>query len=286
MKENPHPKNIFLKSALIAAAIVSSIFAFQSPAETSALINGLSAFRDKKYEQALMFLEKAERENPGSGEALYYAGPTLFHLNRYADAIAAFRKAEKKDPALKDQLSSYYFALSYYRMKLYCQAQKQFNQAVKFDPRTRLAEKAVGYSRKIEKSYAGGLTAPTVGKFQSLGMELLAGGNPQVALDYFLEAECLTGRLKIPSPKLSAEILFFLAEALLQVKEPAAVLQKFSNDDIQRKIPEIQIQMARAYLEQGDRPKAFELLTRFLREHAENRWAAQARQLLKVLENR
>ena len=82
------------------------------------LLAGARNFRDGHFASALVEFRVAEKLGP-AGDASWYAAACLVRLDRPEDAVEAFADAERRAPAMRDELFDYYRAVACHDARLY-----------------------------------------------------------------------------------------------------------------------------------------------------------------------
>jgi tetratricopeptide (TPR) repeat protein len=85
------------------------------------LLAGASAFREARYDQALVEFKVAHKLGTDP-DVLWYLAATLTHLKRSEEALEMFARAQAQSPAGRDALLDYYEAVASYDAKLYQRA--------------------------------------------------------------------------------------------------------------------------------------------------------------------
>jgi tetratricopeptide (TPR) repeat protein len=150
------------------------------------LFAGAQYFQAGRYTEALVEFRVAERLANDGGPAWYVAA-TLVKLKRPEEALAAFARAEAKDPADRDGLFDYYHALACYDARLYHCADRLLA-----DVGERAGPKIAGQARKVRGDLGPILAkaAPpgAIDWYQAHGLDALGAGQPALAAAYFGEA--------------------------------------------------------------------------------------------------
>lgn len=117
-------------------------------------LNALEEYKDKNYENALYFFDKALKIKPRNADANYYAGICYIELVLNKEALTSLEKVES------DQLSdpvnyNYWLAEANYRNERFEQARHYLNRYLqqKKTPRRNLAEKLTDYIDRAQDFY-------------------------------------------------------------------------------------------------------------------------------------
>lgn len=175
-------------NAAAALLVVSTLLA--TPSERNAgehLVAGASAFREARYEQALVEFRVAQAM--GSSEARPYAAATLVKLGRIDDAIETFDQGEERD----DPLLTYYHALACYEARLYLCADRLLgNVGTRSGPR--VAEQAAKTRAAIAAELAKEPPKASIDWYMNACAERRSGGRAILAVAFCREAVGLAER--------------------------------------------------------------------------------------------
>jgi len=86
------------------------------------LMAGVQAFKDGRYEEALVELRVVANAPDAPPDLAFYLGPTLVQLGRDDEAIDVFLGSK----ASRDELTDFYLGEAYYHLKLYRKARAVF----------------------------------------------------------------------------------------------------------------------------------------------------------------
>src|SRR5262249_44064137 len=108
----------------IAVAVVAAVAPARGDDGGTArhLLAGVRAFKDGRYEEALVELRVGARAPDAPADLAFYLGPTLYKLGRYRDALDVF--VSSSAPA--DALTDFYLGQTYYQLRLYRKARALF----------------------------------------------------------------------------------------------------------------------------------------------------------------
>jgi hypothetical protein len=207
---------------LLAMAWAGTIQASEPPRTTTAhLLEGVRAFREGRFAEALVEFRVVERAPDAPAELAYYLGPTLYKLGRHREALQVFVTSS----APRDALSEFYFGTTLYRLKLYLQARDVFAALAGPALGPRMREGALRYQADIDRLYTSP-PAPTVVDAYAVEVRpALARGELVAAAKLLEEALRVTARLRSPvvSPELAAAIAAVrqAADASLAAGDPA-----------------------------------------------------------------
>jgi len=118
-----------------------------SPTEMEAMKQhqeGTKLMLEKKYQKAILFLNKAVELNPEFKEAYYNLGLSYERLGKYKDAIKNLKEAIKLSP---DDANAYYaLGYVYYQKKKNKQAVEAFENAARLKPKNPFTHSKLGYA--------------------------------------------------------------------------------------------------------------------------------------------
>jgi len=152
---------------LLAAALLTPTLALGLPVSASAdtpqaeadvlVAQGVLAYDDRDYDNALAILKKALTYEAKHPRALYYTGLTYLALKQPADAVTALeaaRQLQPSDPAITFQLGVAYFTAGRYD-----DATPLLEQAFTTDPSTENLGYYVGLGRYRQRDYKQAIDA-------------------------------------------------------------------------------------------------------------------------------
>jgi tetratricopeptide (TPR) repeat protein len=137
-----------LQLSSLAATIIVALAASgdQEPSRTTRhLLDGVRAFREGRFAEALVEFRVVERAPDAPVELSFYLGPTLYKLGRYKEALEVFLGS----PSPRDEITEFYLGTTYYQLKLFDAARRSFT-ALKGRLGPKLAEAAVRYVQEID----------------------------------------------------------------------------------------------------------------------------------------
>mgnify|MGYP001296138738 CR=1 FL=1 len=133
-------------------ALSTAVFAETPQAEADVLTaQGVLAYDDRHYEQALARLQQALTHDPRHPRALYYAGLTNLALKQPAAAVTALEAARQVQPA--DPAISYQLGVAYFTTGRYDEAAPLLEQGFRTDPTSENLGYYVGLGRYRQKNY-------------------------------------------------------------------------------------------------------------------------------------
>lgn len=152
-----------LLSTLVLVVILSLSIPFSVSAETPQAeadvlaAQGVLAYDERDYENALALFKKALASDAKHPRALYYSGLAHLALKQPADAVTALeaaKQAQPSDPAIASQLGVAYFTAGRYD-----EATPLLEQAYQADPSSENLGYFVGLSRYRQKNYKQAIEA-------------------------------------------------------------------------------------------------------------------------------
>ena len=137
---------------LLTCAQASAAAAEPLQAESDVLIaQGVVAYDEHRYEEALRLLSQAKERNPRDSRGLYYLGLTQLALKHPSEAIAALEAAKQLQPA--DATITYQLGVAYFTAGRYDEATPLLEQAYQANPSSENLGYYVGLSRYRQKNY-------------------------------------------------------------------------------------------------------------------------------------
>jgi FimV-like protein len=249
--------------ALCAAILVFILgVCAEARAEDSAtprhLLLGVRAFKDGRYDEALVELRLVARAPDAPPDLAFYLGPTLYKLKRYDEALAAFVTSR----APPDALTDFYRGETYYQLRLYRKARAVFAGLRARGLGPALDEAANRYAQMVDTAYKTAPTAGSLDYYIAQGLEL-AGRDPALAGEYLDEARQVEA-LATTHPR-HLEILTALAAAWNASGRSQAVVEVLAAEG--SPAPELTWELARAYVAIGDASHARALLETIVKAH-------------------
>lgn len=148
---------LFCVSFIVALTIIGLIPALSSAADTQQaesevlVSQGVVAYDEHRYDDALRLLSRSREFNPLDSRGLYYLGLTHLALKNPSEAVSALeaaRQLQPTDPAIGHQLGVAYFTAGRYD-----DATPLLEQAFKNDPSSENLGYYVGFGRYRQKNY-------------------------------------------------------------------------------------------------------------------------------------
>lgn len=157
---------------------------------------GASAFRDGRYDRALVEFRVAGRLGAG-GEATWYVAAALLKLGRVDEAIEAFDAAEREAPQGRDVVLDFYRASACYEAKLYLTADRLLAQVgEKAGPR--IGQEAARLRERIAALFTQPPAEAVVDWYLAQADLELRAGRRALARALYAEAAALSGRRPTP----------------------------------------------------------------------------------------
>jgi FimV-like protein len=236
------------------------------------LLTGVRAFKDGRYEDALVELRIVARAADAPPDLAFYLGPTLYKLGRHREALAVFATSR----AAPDALTELYLGQTYYQLRLYRKARAVFVGLRNRGLGPVLDEAATRHVDAIDAAYQQAPESVSVEFYLAEGQALIAR-DPVVAAEYLDEARLVEalGRDRAHH----AEILAAVGTAWNAAARPHSVVDVLGADGALS--AEGTWQLARAYVALGDAARARPLLAEITK--ARGAHAADATALLAKL---
>jgi len=133
----------------------------QQPEAVVLISQGILAYDDKRYDEALRLFSDAVKRDPDSVEALYYLG--LIHLAQLQPARAAESLEKARARAPQDPLIAFQLGVAYFTQAQYDKAEPLLTAVFAKQPRLESLGYYVGFMRYRGKDYQGALQAFTTG---------------------------------------------------------------------------------------------------------------------------
>ena len=115
---------------LVSFSIISMSCQREDPSET--LTNGMRAFNNKNYEEALVLFSKAIEMYPYFAEPYCLRARTHYKMENYEEAISDYTECIDYDPNNAD--AYYWRGKAYYYLEDYSNAISSYNKAIELDP--------------------------------------------------------------------------------------------------------------------------------------------------------
>jgi tetratricopeptide (TPR) repeat protein len=154
------------------------------------LFAGARHFREGRFAEALVEFRVADKLSAG-GEAAWYSAASLVRLNRPEDAIVAFTEAERRAPAMRDDLFDYYRAVACHEARLYlCADRLLAGIGDRAGPRIR--DEALQLRRRIEPVLRGEPAKTAIDWYYQRAQQ--SSARPLLAAAYLAEGRALAER--------------------------------------------------------------------------------------------
>jgi hypothetical protein len=209
------------------------------------LIEGVRAFREGRFSEALVEFRIVERAPDAPPELAFYLGPTLYKLGRHREALRVFLASR----AERDALTNFYLATTCYQLRLYRLAREVFAKLHEGGLGPKLAGASARYVIRIDELFSRPVPPGVIDGYLAEARVELERGDPFTG-GAFLE-EALRIHSLTPSRPASRALSATVASAWTA---------------------------ARAYLDAGDRFRARPLLQALA--HVPGAEAAEAQHLL------
>lgn len=140
-----------VRHPLFARSALALLFCASSLAADSLYEQGKHALEAKAYSDAEQYLDRAEKQAPGTTNALALRGKALINLNRFADAEACLRTFLTQHPDSAD--GAYLLAYVLFRENRPADSLAQYTQAARLKRPTADDFKIVGLDYVLLKDY-------------------------------------------------------------------------------------------------------------------------------------
>ncbi len=125
------------------------------------IAQAILAYEEKRYDDALNFIEEALKEDPDNLDALYYTGLVRIAQKRPELAVEVLEKARAKEPTNVYVL--FQLGVAFFVQEQYDRAEPLLNQVFTREPRLDSLGYYVGFMRYRKKDYQGALRAFAAG---------------------------------------------------------------------------------------------------------------------------
>ncbi len=197
-------------------------------AESEVLVaQGVLAYDDHRYDDALRFLSRALELNSRDSRGLYYLGLTQLALKNPTEAISALEAAKQLQPS--DAAVTHQLGVAYFTVGRYDEAHPLLEQAFQADPTSENLGYYVGLGRYRQKNYQGAADALNANKTTDPDVQQLARFYRGLALGVLGLPEQATVELR--QLEATGSNLPFTGQAL-QIQQAIAARQK--TDEPQR----------------------------------------------------
>lgn len=240
----------WLCAAILALGVCTEVRADDGSTPRHLLL-GVRAFKEGRYDEALVELRLVARAPDAPPDLTFYLGPTLYKLRRYDEALAVFVTSR----AAPDALTDFYRGQTYYQLRLYRKARAVFAGLRVRGLGPALDEAAGRYVDAVDAAYNVAASAGSIDYYLAQGFEL-AGRDPVVAGEYLDEARQVEALAT--SHHRHLEIVGALAAAWSASGQPQAVVDLLAAE--RPLAPALTWELARGYAALGDAPHARALL--------------------------
>ncbi|HET7502864.1 MAG TPA: hypothetical protein VFK02_17700 [Kofleriaceae bacterium] len=263
-----------LCTAVVAAAMLGApaVAHAEDGATTRHLLLGVRAFKDGRYDEALVELRLVARAPDAPADLAFYLGPTLYKLARYEEALAVFAGSS----APPDALTDFYRGQTCYKLRLFRKARAVFVGLRARGLGPALDEAAARYVAEVDAAYRTPPAPVAIDYYIAQGLEL-AGSAPVVAAEFLDEARQVEALAA--APHRHGEIIAALAAAWNAAGRAQAAIDVVLAE--RSPAPDASWQLARAYLALGDPAHARPLLDAIARGRGPH--AAEAAALIAKL---
>jgi hypothetical protein len=226
-----------MRALAILLVLATGVATADDTSTTRHLFAGVRAFKEARYEDALVELRVVARAPDAPADLAFYLGPTLYKLARYREALAVFVASR----ATPDALTDFYLGETYYQLRLYRKARGVFAGLRTRGLGPALDEAAGRYVDAVDAAYRTKPDDDVIDYYVDAARDL----EPAVAAQYYDEA-----RLIDDSRHRRDEIAVGLATSWNAAGKPHAVIDALAADPT---LPaEASWQLARAYVAVGD----------------------------------
>jgi tetratricopeptide (TPR) repeat protein len=235
---------------VLLLALAATPAAADAPSTTPRhLLAGVRAFKEGRYEDALVELRVVARAPDAPADLAFYLGPTLYKLGRYREALGVLVTSR----AAPDALTDFYLGQTCFQLRLYRKA-----RAVFAGLRTRglgpaLDEAAARYVDAVDLAYRRPPEPAVIDSYLGTGLGL-AAAEPAIAAEYLDEARLAEALGAAPHRR--DEIAAALGAAGNAAGRPRLVIDALEG----AAAPEPRWQLARAWAAVGDAARARPLL--------------------------
>ena len=218
---------------------------------TRHLLAGVHAFKDGRYEEALVELRVVARAPDAPADLAFYLGPTLYKLTRYREALGVFVTSAMT----RDELTELYLGQTYYQLSLYRKARAVFVGLRARGVGPVIGEAATRYIEAVDAAYQARPDAVVIDAYVDQAREL-APTDPVVAGEIYDEARAVEALAA--AHHRHDEIVAALGATWNAAGRARAVVDALSTEPALA--PEGSWELARAYRAIGDPGRARPLL--------------------------
>jgi tetratricopeptide (TPR) repeat protein len=214
------------------------------------LLAGVRAFKEGRYEEAVVELRVVQRAPDAPADLAFYLGPTLVQLGRDREAIDVFLVSK----APPDALTDFYLGEAYYHLKLYRKARAVFAALRSHGLGPALDQVAALYIERVDAAYAKPASDATIDYYVDHAHE--ASGDALFAAELIDEAHQVEALS--PAHHRHAEIVAALGAAWNGIGRVQDVIHVLGAEP--EPSADMRWQLARAYAIAGDAAHARPLL--------------------------
>ena len=244
-----------MKLGSLAILCLGCALAYAQDATARHLMAGVQAFKDGRFDDALVELRVVERAADAPDDLAFYLGPTLVKLGRDREALGVLLRSR----VARDALTDFYLGEAYYHLRLYRKAREVFAGLRSRGLGPALDEAAARYVRAVDDAYAAPISEDTVEYYAAEAREETA--DPVLAAELWDEAR-LADDHAVGHAR-HGEVVEALAAAWNASDRPARVIDLLASDPARS--AEASWQLARAYVALGDRARAAPVLDGIVR---------------------
>lgn len=157
---------------------------------TDHMLAGAQYFRDERYAEALVAFRAAEKSTGGDAGAAWYVAATLVKLKRPEEALIEFARAETVAPQERDGLFDYYRALACYDARLYLCADRLL-ASIGSDYGPRIAAQARQIRGELQAVVSTAPSTAAIDWYHRQAQTALKGDRLALAAAYYEEAAAL-----------------------------------------------------------------------------------------------
>jgi tetratricopeptide (TPR) repeat protein len=191
------------QTAALAWTLVAALAANAAPAVVlEVLRTGSQAFREGRYAEALVAFRAAERLPVTVGEARWYSAATLYKLGRVEEALEAFGEAERAAPELRDGVLDFYAASAAFEARLYLTADERL-ATLSEQAGPKLGAEVRRLRERIAPLFARPPESRSIDWYLARAEEERRSARKGVARLFFAEAAALARRTPAPHHRLA-----------------------------------------------------------------------------------
>jgi hypothetical protein len=238
-----------VKLGSLAILCLGCALAYADTATARHLTAGVQAFKNGRFDEALVELRVVERAADAPDDLAFYLGPTLVKLGRDREALGVLLRSR----AARDALTDFYLGEAYYHLRLYRKAREVFAGLRSRGLGPALDEAATRYVRAVDEAYVAPISEDTVEYYATQAREETDG---VLAVELWDEARLADDHAASHARR--TEVVDALAAAWNAIDRPTRVIDVLATDPARS--AESSWQLARAYVAVGDRGHAAPLL--------------------------